>query len=294
MKEQDWTSDFVEFIRRTATDLPRDVEARIKECYKKEDKSSIASNILDALLKNTHLARKDSTPICQDTGYPTFYICLPVGVSQISIENQIRKSLKICTKKCYLRPNSVNSISGKNEGMNTGLYFPTIYFKQWKKDSIDINLILKGGGCENVGMQYKLPDERLGAGRDLDGVSKCIINMVMTAQGRGCAPGTLGVGLGGDRAVSYSVAKKQFLRKFNDKNYVPELARLESVLLEKINKLGIGPMGMGGNTTIMGLKIGAAHRLPACYFVSISYMCWAYRRRNMKIDSKGSVHYEKN
>jgi fumarate hydratase class I len=145
-----------------------------------------------------------------------------------------------------------------------------------------MRLMLKGGGCENVGAQYSLPNTKLGADRNLAGIKKVILDAVYQAQGQGCAPGILGIGIGGDRETSYMISKKQFFRKLDDKNPNPDLAALEEEILEKANQLGIGPMGFGGKTTLLGVKADWAHRLPASFFVSVSYMCWAERRRTMK------------
>jgi fumarate hydratase class I len=143
--------------------------------------------------------------------------------------------------------------------------------------------MLKGGGCENVGAQYSLPDNRLKAGRDLEGVRKMVLDAVYQAQGEGCAPGFLGVSIGGDRGTSYVASKEALLRRDDDLNPDPELARLEDQLTREANELGVGPMGFGGKATVLGTKITSTYRLPASFFVTVSYMCWAYRRRKMTI-----------
>jgi fumarate hydratase class I len=152
-----------------------------------------------------------------------------------------------------------------------------------------VKLLLKGGGCENCGIQYSLPNKTLGAERDLNGVKKCILDAVLQAQGKGCGPGILGICVGGDRATGYMYSKEQLLRTLEDKNKIPELAKMESEVMETANKLDIGPMGFGGKTTLLGCKIGALNRLPASFFVSISYMCWADRRQGVELDGKGKV-----
>jgi fumarate hydratase class I len=149
--------------------------------------------------------------------------------------------------------------------------------------------MLKGGGCENVGAQYSLPHEPLHADRDLDGCRKVILDAVLQAQGKGCGPGVLGVCIGGDRATGYEFSKTQLLRTLDDRNPVPPLDALEQDVLKTANTLGIGPMGFGGRTTLLGVKIGAANRVPASYFVSISYMCWAFRRMGVALDATGGI-----
>jgi fumarate hydratase class I len=149
--------------------------------------------------------------------------------------------------------------------------------------------VLKGGGCENVGAQYSLPAEKLHANRDLDGCRKVILDAVLQAQGKGCGPGVLGVCIGGDRATGYEYSKKELLRFLTDRNPMPDLDALEQDILKTANELGIGPMGFGGKTTLLGVKICAANRVPASFFVSISYMCWAYRRQGVELDGEQRI-----
>src|SRR5204863_2137168 len=157
-----------------------------------------------------------------------------------------RHAVKLSTSKGFLRQNSVDSISGKNDGTNVGPGSPTVHFHQHASPEVRVRLVLKGGGCENVGAQYSLPHEKLQANRDLDGCRKVILDAVLQAQGKGCGPGILGICIGGDRATGYEHSKEQFLRRLDDENENPELNRLERDILETANKLGIGPMGFGG------------------------------------------------
>jgi fumarate hydratase class I len=269
---------FVELIRRASTDLPADVEAALREAQTREEPSSPAADALENILENIAQARANATPICQDTGTPIFYVHHPQGTSTRELCAQIQESVSEATRRAYLRPNAVDPISGRNTGNNVGLDFPTIYFEEWMEERLQVDLLLKGGGSENVGTQYKLPHTPLEAGRDLDGVRRVVLDAVHKAQGKGCSPGILGIAIGGDRGSGYIHAKRQLLRPLEDVNTVEELAALEERLLRECNELGIGPMGFGGKTTVLGIKIGALHRLPACYFVSIAYMCWACRR----------------
>jgi fumarate hydratase class I len=197
--------------------------------------------------------------------------------------------VKLATKKGYLRQNSVDSLTGKNDGTNVGPGAPVVHFHQHRSAEIRVRLMLKGGGCENVGAQYSLPNEKLKADRNLDGCRKAILDAVLQAQGKGCGPGILGVCIGGDRASGYEFSKQQFLRRLDDANPSPDLNKLEQDIVETSNKLGIGPMGFGGKTTLLGTKIGVLNRLPASYFVSISYMCWAYRRQGVTLDPNGQI-----
>jgi len=282
----DLTDAFVELIRRAATQLPADMENALRKAKENEDDGSAAEGALDTILKNVEMARTNATPICQDTGTPIFEIYYPLGVSTRRMADQIRKACAIATEQAYLRPNAVDSLTGQNSGDNTGIDFPTMHFHEWDEDEIKVDLLLKGGGCENVSTQYKLPNAELGAGRDLAGVRRVVLDAVDKAQGLGCAPGVLGIAVGGDRGASYVKSKQQLFRQLEDKNPEPELAELEEKLLEEGNELGIGPMGFGGKTTLLGVKMATLHRLPASYFVSVAYMCWANRRASMRVQGE--------
>jgi fumarate hydratase class I len=281
---QDLTDQILELVRLAATDLPPDVEKSIREAMAREAPDSAARSALQTILTNVELARKNSTPICQDTGTPIFYVYYPEGWSTRKLRQQIEAAVAEATRRAYLRPNAVNAISGKNSGDNLGgEHFPSIHFEEVEGDSLHIDLMLKGGGCENVGAQYSLPNSELGAGRDLEGVRKVVLDAVFKAQGKGCAPGVLGVAIGGDRGSSYYASKEVLYGDLEQANPNPELQAMEERLTDEANQLGIGPMGFGGKTTVLGTKITGLHRLPASYFVSVSYMCWAYRRRRMTV-----------
>ncbi len=281
----------LELLRRAATDLPPDVEKALREAHDREGEGTPARAVFKTILKNVELARKQSTPICQDTGSLIFYIDFPVGDSEKKYRKAIEEAAEEATRRQYLRPNAVNPITGKNSGTNIGINHPYIHFHQWDKDEVRIRLLLKGGGSENVGTQYKLPDSSLGAGRDLKGIRKVIIDAVLKAQGKGCSPGTIGVGIGGDRVTSYILSKEQFFRKIGERHPEKDIAELESSLYDELNTLGIGPMGFGGKTTVLDVFIDYQHRHPATFFVAISYNCWAFRRKALTIKD-GEVQYD--
>lgn len=285
-KSLDLTDQFVELIRRAATQLPQDMRQGLRKAKGNEEPGSAAEGALDTILLNVDIAEKNSTPICQDTGTPIFEVSYPVGVSTRKLADQIRKAAAVATQNNYLRPNAVDSLTGKNSGDNTGEDFPTMHFHEWDEEGIHVDLLLKGGGCENVSTQYKLPDGPLGAGRDLEGVRRVVLDAVHQAQGKGCGPAVLGVAIGGDRGSGYLKSKQQLFRQLDDTNPDPQLAELEERIYNEANQLGIGPMGFGGKTTALGVKIAAQHRLPASYFVSVAYMCWANRRASMDIQLK--------
>lgn len=279
----------LELIRRTSAEIPDDVQRTILAALEREKAGTIAASAMQIIERNIELARQKSQPICQDTGSILFYVDGPVGFDQIAFAEAAREAVKLATRKGYLRQNSVDSLTGKNDGTNVGPGSPTLHFHQHRSAEIRVRLILKGGGCENVGAQYSLPIESLKADRDLDGCRKVILDAVLQAQGKGCGPGILGVCIGGDRATGYEASKLQLLRTLDDRNPIEALARLEDDIVATANELGIGPMGFGGKTTLLGVKIGVLNRLPASYFVSVSYMCWAYRRQGVTLDAEGRI-----
>lgn len=291
--QKDITNEILELIRRTSSSLPKDVEARLRAAVEKEEPGSAARGALETIIKNIELSRANSTPICQDTGTPIFYVHYPEGWSTRKLKEQIRAAMAEATKKSFMRPNAVDAIYDKNSGNNLGGEdFPSIHFEEVDADQpLTVELMLKGGGCENVGRQYSLPDNSLGAGRDLAGVRKVVLDSVQKAQGYGCAPGILGVSIGGDRGSSYIKSKEVLLSEIGTRNADPEIAKLEERLTDEANQMGIGPMGFGGQTTVIDTKITGMHRLPASYFVTVSYMCWAYRRRKLTIQGD-EVQYD--
>lgn len=278
----DLTGQIVELIRLAATDLPAEMENKLRAAAENEEPGSPARSVFDTILKNIALARQRSAPICQDTGTPQFFVNYPAGWSTIELKKQIRSAVAKATEKLYLRPNAVDALNGKNSGDNLGgEFYPSIHFEETEGDSLVIDLMLKGGGSENCGAQHSLPHTRLKAARDLDGVRKAVLDMVNEAQGEGCAPGFVGIAIGGDRTTAFEAAKRTLLEPLDQTNTNQELADLEKRITEEANQLGIGPMGFGGKTTILGAKVTSMYRLPASYFVTMSYMCWAYRRRRM-------------
>jgi fumarate hydratase class I len=276
-------------IVRTATDLPPDVRAAMKAAMTAEPAGTQSAQALSIIAQNIDQAADCEGAICQDTGMPTFEVKTPVGASQIEMKTQIREAVAEATKRGKLRPNSVDSITGENSGTNLGPGTPIIHFEQWERDEVEVKLILKGGGCENMNAQYSVPAELPGLGRadrTLEGVRKCILHAVWNAQGKGCAPGAIGVCIGGDRTSGYVHAKEQLFRTLDDVNPDPRLAQVEASIMGEVNKLGIGAMGFGGRTSLIGCKIGVLNRLPASFFVSVAYDCWAFRRLGIVLDAK--------
>jgi fumarate hydratase class I len=282
----------LQLIVRTSTDLPPDVRAAMKTSLDAEPEGTRASQALKIIANNIDLAVDHEGAICQDTGMPTFEVKTPVGANQIWMRQQIREAVAEATRRGKLRPNSVDSITGENSGNNLGPGTPIVHFDQWERDEIEVKLILKGGGCENTNAQYSLPVElpHLGrADRTLEGVRKCILHAVWNAQGKGCSPGAVGVCVGGDRTSGYTYAKEQLFRTLDDVNADARLAALEAGIMAEVNNLEIGAMGFGGKVTLIGCKIGALNRLPASFFVSVAYDCWAFRRLGVVLDGDGAI-----
>jgi fumarate hydratase class I len=286
----DITEHLVELIKSASTELSPDIEEALRAACPQEQPGSAAQGALKTILENVEMSRRTGRPICQDTGTPIFYVWHPAGGSQRAIREQIIGAVRIATERSYLRPNAVDAITGKNSGDNTGTDFPTVHFEEWEHDYLKIGLVLKGGGSENCGCTYSIPSPEFEASRDIKGVRKAVLDAAYRAQGLGCAPGILGVGIGGDRASSMIKAKEQLFRPLTDHHADPELDRMERQLHREINELGIGPMGFGGKTTVLGVKMATLHRVPASFFVSIAYMCWADRRKLMTIkDGKVTI-----
>ena len=270
-------------IRRTSSRLSAVVLQALAAAIRREAKGSSARMILETLVQNAALARRKGTPMCQDTGTLTFFV--DERLRGLVTPAAVKKAVAVATEKGWLRRNTIDSVSGRSINSNTCDGAPVIHYVPAKSRRAvpAVTLLMKGGGSENMSRQYSLPDAALGAGRDLEGVRRCVLDAVHKAQGYGCAPGILGVCVGGDRACGFEEAKHQLLRRLDDTNRDPALARLEKRLVKEANALGIGPMGLGGKTTVLGVKIGSRPRVPASFFVTVAYLCWAARRQSMRL-----------
>jgi tartrate/fumarate subfamily iron-sulfur-dependent hydro-lyase alpha chain len=289
--QEEWTETFVNVIAHASTQLPPDVVEALRRGRDAEENDSLAHKALDTILLNIEMAKGAWQPICQDTGTPLVWLHHPVGMSTRMLTGAFEEAVRRATAQQLLRPNAVNTLTDRNTGNGQAPGIPTVHCEEWDEPDVEVRLILKGGGCENVGAQYSLPNTKLKADRDLDGVRRCILDAVQQAQGKGCAPGIIGACFGGDRGSGFVESKRQLLRSLDDRNSVPELDRMEQEIFAQANALGIGPMGFGGKTTVLGVKIGNLGRLPASYFVSVSYMCWANRRAAARISSEGEVQW---
>ncbi len=282
-------ANLLELIRRTSVELPGDVKRGLRKGLRKEKKGSSGQYALQVIQDNIGMANEKSQPLCQDTGVIICYAELPAWCDEKTFRKAYEWAVVKATKVGYLRQNSVDSITGVNSGTNLGPGSPSFHFHPAKGKALQVKMILKGGGCENVSCQYSLPDTRLGAGRDLEGVRKCLLDAVVSAQGKGCGPGILGVCIGGDRGSGYIAAKETLFRLLDDKNDDKRLATLENKIMKEANSLGIGPMGFGGETTLLGVKITHRNRVPASFFVSVAYMCWAFRRNGFLMSESGKI-----
>jgi fumarate hydratase, class I len=291
MSPESLRSGLQALIQAASTSLPPDIEAALTVALGGEG-SDGARGVLDTIGENIREARRLGTPICQDTGFPSFFFRFPTGTSMRSLRAATEEALAWATGERLLRPNAVDPITGANSGDNVGVGAPGFYFEEHDGSGLSVDLLLKGGGSENVSAQGKLPDASIGAGRDLDGVRRLVLRMVHDAQGFGCAPGILGVGIGGDRAGSMALAKRQLLRPVDQASPDPDLAGLEDTLLLQANDLGIGAMGFGGDTTVLGVNVAKAHRHPASFYVSLAYGCWALRRKRLVLDAGGEFRIE--
>ncbi|MGQ0737337.1 MAG: FumA C-terminus/TtdB family hydratase beta subunit [Acidobacteriota bacterium] len=285
----DFFDSVVTLIVQTSTNLPPDVRAAMRQAIKEEPEGTRSAQALAIIGENIDQAAEGEGAICQDTGMPTFEVRTPVGASHLWMKDQIKAAVAAATARGKLRPNSVDSLTGENSGNNLGPGTPIIHIEQWDRDEIEVRLILKGGGCENMNAQYSVPLElpHLGrADRTLEGVRRCILHAVWQAQGKGCAPGAVGVCIGGDRTSGYVHAKEQLFRTLDDVNPDARLAELEAEIMRTVNTLGVGTMGFGGRVSLIGCKVGALNRLPASYFVSVAYDCWAFRRLGVVLDAQ--------
>ena len=301
----------VALIRDTSSSLPPDVLRALKAAQRKERKGSSAAVVLKTILDNCAIAAKRGTPLCQDTGTLTFFV--DERLRRKVTPAVLKRAVAIATEKGYLRKNTIDAVTGRSYDDNCAEGAPVVHYvvgasdSRSSRDSRDsgkarptVTLVMKGGGSENMSRQYSLPDAALGAGRDLEGVRKCVLDAVQKIQGYGCAPGILGVSIGGDRATGYEVAKEQLLRPLDEdclslevgeclgdgqlkSSKAQKLKNLEKRLLKEANGLGIGPKGLGGKTTLLGVKIAARTRVPASFFVTVAYMCWACRRRSIAL-----------
>ena len=275
----------VHALTRANIHLPPDVKNALKKAYKTED-SEVARVQIEAILRNLELAEELNRPICQDTGLIVYYVRMgyDFGVRIDVIERALINATRRATAEIPLRPNTVDPLTGENPGDNTGRNSPIIHWEFMKGDSLEIVVVPKGGGSEYVTVLKMIPP-----GLGLGGVKRVVIDAVLEAGAKPCPPTIVGVGLGGgvDTAV-YLAKKAACIRRLDTMNPNPTLARLEDELYSELNSLGIGPQGLGGRTTVLGVHIDYSHRHPASYPVAVVFQCWAARRATVLVGRDGS------
>lgn len=273
----------VGLIHETSCSIPDDVERAVKAVRRREERGTSADVVLGTILDNVRLARQKGTPLCQDTGTLTFFV--DERLRRCVTPDLLKRAVARATQAGYLRKNTIDSLTGKSYDDNCADGAPVVHYTEKRGARPSVTLLMKGGGSENMSRQYSLPDSALGAGRDLAGVRACLLDAVVKTQGYGCAPGILGVCIGGDRATGFETAKEQVLRALDKSGESddPTLRKLERQILREANSLGIGPMGLGGKTTLLGVRIASRPRVPASFFVTVAYLCWAARRRTISL-----------
>lgn len=273
----------VGLIHETSCSIPDDVERAVKAARRREERGTSADVVLGTILDNVRLARQKGTPLCQDTGTLTFFV--DERLRRCVTPDLLKRAVARATQAGYLRKNTIDSLTGKSYDDNCADGAPVVHYTEKRGARPSVTLLMKGGGSENMSRQYSLPDSALGAGRDLAGVRACLLDAVVKTQGYGCAPGILGVCIGGDRATGFETAKEQVLRALDKSGESddPTLRKLERQILREANSLGIGPMGLGGKTTLLGVRIASRLRVPASFFVTVAYLCWAARRRTISL-----------
>jgi len=276
--DEELAGALVELFRRLATELPADIERALEAARDVEPAGSPGGLALEAILEDIRIARRDRAPMCQDTGLPLFFLQVPRGMDLSRLREAVTAATRQAVAEVPLRSNAVDPLTGRNPGDGVGPGIPVLHFEPSPDDRLHIDLLMKGGGSENIGRLYSLPDRETGAGRDIASVRAVVLDAVVKAQGLGCPPTIIGVGVGGSRDGVITLAKRQLLRPLADRSANPDVAALEAELLREVNGLGIGPAGLGGKTTALAVKVGVAYRHPASFFVDVSFCCWACRR----------------
>lgn len=273
-------------IKLAVTELPKDVKQALQQAYEKEE-SETGRTQLKAILENVELAKKDEIPMCQDTGIIIFYIKAGSKFKDLhKIEEALRDATIKATKEIPLRPNAVNPFTGRNTGNNTGRYIPFLNWEIVQGNGLGLTVMPKGGGSENVSVLGMI-----NPGQGIEGLKKFVVDSVIAAGAKPCPPIILGVALGGGADIAIKLAKAALLRPLDQLNTDPKLAKLEKEIFNLVNLTGIGPMGLGGKTTALGVKLEFAHRHPASYPVAVVFQCWAARRASAHIFANGEVEY---
>jgi fumarate hydratase subunit alpha len=276
----------VKLLQLAVVELPRDVKEALHRAYREEE-SEAGKTQLKAILDNVELAEKTRTPVCQDTGVIIFYVKAGAQAKGLDkIGEALRSATRRATKDVPLRPNAVDPFTQKNTGDNTGRFIPFIHWEIVSGDNVEITVMPKGGGSENV-CSLKM----ISPGQGVTGLKRFVVDTVINAGAQPCPPTILGVAVGGGADIAMKLAKAALLKPLNEPNPDQELAKLEKELYEAANSTGIGPMGLGGKITVLGVKTEYAYRHPGSYPVAVAFQCWAARRASARISSDGKVEY---
>ena len=272
-------------LKQAVIFLPEDVKQALKKAFSEETEPGKTQ--LRAILDNIDLAEKYQAPVCQDTGTIIYYVKAGDKVKSLSkVEEALINATRRATKEVPLRPNSVNPFDGKNSGDNTGRYIPFLNWEITSGDSLELTVMTKGGGSENVCVGGMIVP-----GEGIRGLKKFVVDAVVKAGAQPCPPNILGIAMGGGADISMKLAKKALLRPLTEHNPNPEIAALEKEIFEAANMTGIGPMGLGGKTTVLGVHIDFAYRHPASFPAAVAFNCWAARRASARINADGTVEY---
>jgi fumarate hydratase subunit alpha len=273
-------------LKQAVIYLPEDVKQALKKAYA-EETSETGKTQLKAILDNIELAEKYQAPVCQDTGTIIFYVKAGAKAKDLDkIESALINATRRATKEIPLRPNSVDPFTQKNSGDNTGRYIPFLHWEIVPGDNVELTVLTKGGGSENVCVTGMLVP-----GEGIKGLKKFVIDAVIKAGAQPCPPNILGVAIGGGADIAMKLAKKTLLKPLNEPNPDPEIAKLEKEIFEAANMTGIGPMGLGGKTTVLGVHVDYASRHPASFPAAVAFNCWAARRATARINADRSVEY---
>jgi len=267
-------------LREAVTNLPHDTEGALKKAYEIET-NGLAKTQLKMILDNEKLAKKSGKPMCQDTGIPLFFVTLgsKSKISLDDIKEGIIEAVQEATIEIPLRPNVVHPLTRENTGTNTGMNMPYItYDIKRDVDYIEIVAFPKGAGSENMS-RLKM----LSPSQGIKGIKKFVIETVAKSMGNPCPPTIVGVGIGGSADLAMKLAKMALLIPLDKENEDEKFAELEKELYRKLNSLGIGPMGMGGNTSVLGVRIKYAYCHTASLPVAINLHCWAARQKRARI-----------
>jgi len=272
-------------LKQAVIYLPDDVKQALNKAYTEETEPGKTQ--LKAILDNIELAEKYQAPVCQDTGTIIYYVKAGAKAKNLDkIEEAVTNATKRATNEVPLRPNAVNPFTGKNSGDNTGRYLPFLNWEITSGDGIELTVMTKGGGSENVCIGGMIVP-----GEGIKGLKKFVVDAVVKAGAQPCPPNILGIAMGGGADISMKLAKKTLLKPLTEHNSDPEIAKLEKEILEAVNMTGIGPMGLGGKTTVLGVHIDYAFRHPASFPAAVAFNCWAARRASARIGADGTVEY---